>query len=375
MPHRNSIQLKDLLIRLVVIELILGGSGYLFNVAGISLRQILFALVCLSLVITAYKNKIVIDRKDDVLILFLMYIVLELLISFMRSNDGKNALDSFAGYLPYILCLFFEMYFRRIDQKKFNSIIHLIENLTLAISFVACLIWVFCLINGPSVYFLVQGEWLDRFNFGSLAYIGVIPRLVLKGCLFSIVGFFLTMRRVVDKIQKKTYLLSVKLVIYVLSILLTFSLGWYLATTIGFFVLMIKGSNKRNRNRLLLALLSVLVLVPAIASLLDVSAVIQERFSGDYSTSYKVTQALALLKEWLGAPLFGKGFGYTMSIDYSYELRESYQFEVMWLELLMNTGIIGFGLLATHLILTLKKLFLRYERYADTVSFCFAIWC
>ena len=90
--------------------------------------------------------------------------------------------------------------------------------------------------------------------------------------------------------------------------------------------------------------------------------VFKNRFSGDYNMSYKGIQFIRVLAESTQSPLFGKGFGYPIKIDYGYLIVNSYSFEIMWLQLLLDTGMIGLFLFSGHVLHTIRQLDLQFKR-------------
>ena len=148
---------------------------------------------------------------------------------------------------------------------------------------------------------------------------------------------------------------------------MTFTTSFYAFTAV---ILLFVFYHYYGRKHFVYALI-LLVLICLIGALImykaGIFSIFAQRFSGDYDFSYKGTQFKRVLEEVAKRPVFGYGFGYPITIDYGYTVVTAYSFEIMWLQLLLDTGIVGFALFAGHVLLTFYQLHLQYINSGNTI--------
>lgn len=358
----------QILMAFIVIELILGGSGHLISVFGVSLRLILFFLIFLCEIIFALKGYFKLNSANVVLFIYITYIFSNYLWS-ITSNNFADATNEFTGYLPIVFIPFFISYFSFYDDK--NKLKKIIEISTLILAFLSLFIWLYCFIGGMLAIKNILDNFLNPFNYGNLAMIsGKIPRLFLKGCIFSVIGFIFKLNDIVDGSNKISDIFC--LLIYILSILITFTVGIYFATAVATILYFLFSSSKNIKRKSIILIVFFLVLLVGIYRF-NLLGIMESRFSGDYTFDFKGTQFRELLKVWMESPIFGKGFGYNLTIDYGFQIVTTYSFEIMWMQLLAHTGIVGTILYVIHIALTLATLFNKYKFYDNQIYLLYGL--
>ncbi len=347
--------LLDLFACLCVAELVLGGSGRLLTFGPLSIRMLLMAAALAYVAVKTLQRQARYDGQDILLLLLFLYFV-GLLAWSLLHNTKAYAIDEFFGLLPMLLCLFYVQYCR--DELRTRMLMRVFELSVLLLSVISLLIWGYCLVRGPGVYRSVRAV-LDHFVYGNLAWIGRIPRLFLKSSIFIPVGLMFSLDRFLNEKKLKTLIL---VGVEALALLSTFTVSFYVFGVFAFALyLFIKLKHEGNLS----LWVTVLFILAAAAGVILISGVIDillSRFAGNTTFDYKFYQAAQLIRSWSKSPLFGTGFGQVEKIVHSSKIYESYNFEVMWLQLLLHTGLIGFLLFVSHIVITLKKLRVQHRK-------------
>ena len=149
----------------------------------------------------------------------------------------------------------------------------------------------------------------------------------------------------------------VKCGIYALAIVTTFTTGFFLATAVCVILLLNKRKVFRKRIGFIILLVGI---IGAIAVLrFGLIGIMTGRYTGDYSSNYRLIQLESILNAFSQKPLFGHGFGYEFTTVYGNTVRTTPNFEIAWGETLVDTGIIGFGLFVSIVFIVFHKLLKR----------------
>lgn len=353
--------LSDILVDISIIELILGGAGHLLGIGSLGIRMFILGMIFLYELYLLFTNKLTFEKPNEIL-LFILIIFLVGLIHGIIENPS-NAINEFVGYAPIFVSPFYIYYFQhRGNIKRAKNIVYYSS---FALSLLQLLLWAYCLKNGQAAYIPTQAL-LDRYNYGFLAFIGPIPRLFFKTGIFISVGLFICLTEIFeDGINKKRIIEGI---IFGLSLITTFTVGIYAFTFIGLLLIFIFYGKKISLEKYYKYIIIALVLIVILLIRFNIFKILSARFSGDYTMGYKGTQGIEIIKTFVKNPLIGYGLGYPVLINYGYQLLNSYSFEIMWLQLLLHVGIIGFIFYCSHIAVTLKTLLLRFKNESQNNS-------
>ena len=336
----------------ILTELILGGSGHLLEFGGVSIRHILLFCIIFIEFIISFKNGFYLTKSKKVLLLLIFYFLGEFMYGLLRSMPS-NVYNEFSGYMPIISCLFFSTYFRIHDN--INSLKRYIETLCMLLALLNLAMWLYCFITRDANFIIIH--LMKPYNYGNLSLIGTIPRIFLKGSVFICIGFIFKFSDIIS--NGANFSGYIELFIYFLSVLVSFTVGLYIATFLATIALLV--IHKQDNKTKYTAIISTIVIMTFIIIKYDITNIISDRFSGDYTPSFKLAQIKAILSSIDVDFLFGKGLGYAIQVDYGYVEAKTYSFEVMWGQLFLHLGVIGFCLFLYHIYLTLKNLYSKYK--------------
>lgn len=337
---------------LTLLEMVLGGSGRIIVFGELSFRYILFFLIGLTELFIYSKHKLPMSSSFKAVYLFILYLTLHFIISLFY-NPSKNVIVEYLGYIPLLSAPFFAFCFKHgfVDTKTTKKTFLFA---CFVLSLLSLIIWFYVLVTGPSSYQLIEIDLLRKYTYGSLTLEGSMIRVFLKGTVFCAISFVMCFFDwMVGERGKYT-----KLVMFscLLSVLLSFTLGFFISITFCLLYLAISLLNKLKFKRLLnIIIISVPVLIFLIVYF-DIYTLMLERFSGNYSLGFKLIQTINLIQDTDMFFLFGNGIGHELTIDYGYYVKTAFKFENEWAELLNHTGIVGVCLFLYVLYSIIKDL-------------------
>lgn len=357
----THLQQEKIVLTIVLAELLLGGSGRVLAFGPLSIRiLILIGLLCYE-VLLLFKNKIIAKQSNLLLICILLDFAVMLIYS-IPNNDIPSAIDTFSGYIVIAVCPVFVYLFGE-NGELLNSARKVLYFCTILLSLITYALWSISL-------FLRIGGLLNTLQYGGLAYIGSIPRLFLKGSIFICCALFFSVSDFILLRKAKYLLLSI---MYTLAIIMTFTTSFYVFTALIVLFILYILIGKQHFVRFLVGGIIIGAVGLLVIYKLGIINVFIERFSGDYNFSYKGIQLLTILENVLQRPVFGHGFGYIIKVDYGYIVKNIYSFEVMWAQLLLDTGIVGTVLFVSHVMLTLHKLHNKFKLTGASVFLAFEL--
>ena len=80
-----------------------------------------------------------------------------------------------------------------------------------------------------------------------------------------------------------------------------------------------------------------------------------------------------MIDEFTKSPIIGSGLGGELTGDYSILKNFTFHFEIMWLELLFHTGILGFVFYISLIAVVLKDMFKEYKTNGNYYCFIMAM--
>jgi len=389
---RNSntnTNIYKILTYLIVMELILCGSGRVITFGDISLRYVFMLIGLLYGFIQLIKEPL--DSSYKIYIILILYIIFEIFYGIMNGNR-QTAIIVGLGYLCLLLIPFFNKYL--INEDRAFRLFEYIEKLTIILALFSIIIWLYCLIYGQKSFYDLQ-PLFDKYVFGGITVSkNTLPKLFLKGSVFVSLCFTYEIQKLINNIGNKRGTI-IKLVILGVSIITTFTLGLWMIIPIGIVLLILSKKetvnlwkketvalwkkiklNSWKKNALISVLIGIVIII--LYQNLHITKVITSKFEYGGSIIYKMLQVKYLFLYYLDKPILGYGFGQQFEILYLtkktvlYDV--TYKFEVMWMQWLTNTGLIGFLLYSSYILVIVKKLKTKiknYDKYKFLYATCF----
>lgn len=364
--NSSNCTIRMLVYWLLIIDWVCGGTGRVIVIGSVSLRILLCFVAIIIEIYDVSKNGISPIKGSVFWIYTVFYFILNLLVSIIIGNTMSYAIDEMTGYITIIIVPFFIFRFKEDAQLKTKTI-KAFYTLIYFFAIFSLFLWLYAFFTGEKNYSNIQSV-LDKYSYGSLSYIGKIPRLFLKSSILLTGGLLLSMKKIFC--ENRTVLGSIEFIVFVLAILTTFTTAFY------FFSLLVAACfwlHLQKRNPLTLGgVVKTIIVLLLFFAIIDKTAalkVLDSRFTGNYTFQYKSIQTQQLMDSWLEAPLFGKGFGATINLNYGYRSSVGvYRFEVMWLQLLLHTGIVGFVLFVGYIITIIERCFSKQSK-DNTIAF------
>ena len=229
-------------------------------------------------------------------------------------------------------------------------------------------LWLYAFRIGGAAYPIIEYGFFRPKVYGSFAILsGGIPRIFMKSSIFVSIGFLFQTDMLIDNPSLKNV---IKTIIYGLAIITTFTSGFFIATAICTIILL----NVKNVMKRKISLLFILLIFLSLIFLYryGIFRMMIDRYSSEnYSGTYRLTQLASILREFIHKPIWGHGFGYEFTTSYGRTIRTTSNFEVAWGELLVDAGVIGFGLFIIIIITVLRQL-LRLSKNEHSL-FLFAL--
>ena len=343
---------------ILIFDLVLGGSGHIISFGPISFRYILFLVVGLIELYLSTGLFVSVNGAYALTFLFLEYLTLSTLVS-LNINPVRNVIDEFLGYLPLLLCPFFGYCF------KYNVIsIKQVKKAFLSACFwlgiLSILLWLYAFVRGTGVYQVVEVGFLRRYDIGRLAFSGRLVRLFMKGTVFCTIGFVMCFYDWLN--GKKGEKPFITMAVCFASVILSFTLGLYIAAAAGVLLSILKLRKNKRFARVLVLLLISIVVILIVAFRFGVIDLMQERFSGEYTLSFKFIQTRELVRDFIHSPIFGNGLGNVITVNYGYIVSTGYRFENMWGEILDHYGLAGFTIFSLAILITINDLWKKSRR-------------
>lgn len=360
--YRNQKQLSFLAI-IVVIELVLGGSGRLITFGSFfSIRYILFFITVLYFILNCIFNNYKIKKNMFYFDIILFFYVFTFAIAngIFSGYEIADVIKSSQGYL-YLL-IYFPISLLIDNIQKSKQIFRIIINCAVVLSLVS--ITIFVIYYFDSTKYSLFTPILDKLDYGYIAYRGGLPAVFLKTSPFIAISFVLLLVHYINLKKERNLVNTLKLSILLFGIIATMSMGIWIGTFVGILltILLAKGKNKVFG-------LAIVILLMGFAYYLSsdyISASITNRLSSnDSSFIIKLDQFFMLVKNWINRLIFGNGFGIEITFLTELGKRTMINFELFWLQLLVNMGLIGFVI---YLKIFIKSIYYSFKKN-NSISF------
>lgn len=348
---------------IIIAELVLGGSGRLVTFGSfLSLRYILFISAILYFVFTCIINKFEIQKNMfyvDVLAFFTMFSI-AIVLGIVHEYGMGNIIKSAQGYL-YLL-MYFPMSKLINTKEKSKQAFRLFINCAVVLALITLAIFVVFYLN-PAVQETLS-PLLTKFDYGYIALRGGLPAVFLKTSPLIAVAFMLLLLYFINLKSERTPIQLAKLMILFVGLLATMSMGIWVATFVGVFLTILFSKGKYK----VIGLVTIVIIAGIAYYLLSgyIATSLSNRLStNDSSYIIKLDQAYQLIRNWGNRLFFGNGFGIEITFLTELGSRTMINFELFWLQLLVNMGLIGF---AVYIKMFIKSAFYSFK-ISKVISF------
>lgn len=353
-----KIKLDDIILYLVFTELILGGTGRLFNhPVRIGLFAISFAIA----IYYFYKNDVKINKITWMYIVsIILYAAYGSVIGLIRGNNLKDILSNINVFISIFYVILFLVFING-RKEKISKLINLfvIYNVVLAVVVFIVFAWSYYGIKaGYDVVKLLE-DFQSFTQYGLITgalYSNTYVRVYIANGIFMQVALAICLVKLAYKNKFSVFSLeNVSILILVLGIFSTNTRGYWVGTAVVIILLIffIKGSNKRKLlANLLVVLVGVSVIYVAVFThKKDQTNVVNQAVNRVHSTTefsnaeisnnVRGIQMKYLLNSIKKHPILGSGFGARIE-GYGIETkRNTLNFEMYYFELWFKTGTIG----------------------------------
>ena len=345
------------------------------NHADLNLKAISFVAAATCFI--AYLGVFEITPQTSCLIYYSCQMVVILLIGCLFSLFNAWDFSSFLDQSKIIFITFFVW---------FLTLFYTLENVLTFKLFFRTIIFAnfaYCLFKAFIIALLIlkiislnQLEHSFNFRVMSMTLAGAVTRL--QTSVDIVTPFLLFFVLISDKlnISFSTTFKSIYLIFAIIA--LGFSFSRYLSlvalVAISLFFIM---ANLRQKvitlgiSALIVTALFMSIKTDTLIDLVSLRFFSQEAISSDTTRS---DQVLALSKEFLKRPLFGKGIG-SYSLEVVRDLKNPHSYEVQWLALVMQMGLIGICLFALPMLMIYKYIFMMPKLFLKiSVATMFSLW-
>lgn len=350
---------------IIIYELVLGGSGRVIMLTNqITIRYFLYFIALLYYFIVIMKDifvdklsikDLVKKRINRTLIYLLIFFTLFLYAIFNGYKNGNPISDIFEsskGFL-YILMLFpFSVF---VDSKeKAKKLVRVFINATVILAIITFIIFIIYGLYNES--YNVFGVLLNKWSYGYIALRSGFPAVFMKTSPYMAVALIFELNMFINGVEKKTKRKMFNIFILIEGIICTMSMGIWIATAVGFGLVVLTSILNRKNIRtehgksIFVELLPMIIIVVITQIIFNqifddyIVSVIDNRIdSADSSFVVKSDQLIKLTSVWLEDIFFGKGYGVRIFFELGKFRSESMiQFELFWNQLLVNMGLVGF---------------------------------
>lgn len=329
----------NILAIIIIIELVLGGSGRLVSFGTfISLRYVLVFIAIIYYIFFIFKNNlnIRINIFFKPIIIFLIFYFISIANGLIRGYDVGNVIKSSQGFYYIFMILPFSVFID--NKKKANQAIEIIINSAVILGVIALITYTLFSISIGN--YSIITKWLDKFNYGYISIRYGLPAVFFKATPYLIIAFNIELFKYIN-ITERSYKSIFKMTILFLAILVTMSMGAWISLFFGGILCIFLSNRKKN----IVTIFTVLIVVILVYFLFSdyIGKVLELRISSnDSSYIIKNNQFRILIKTWLNNFLIGNGFGIKLNFMTQLGYREMINFELFWIQLLVNMGLLGF---------------------------------
>ena len=356
---------------IVVIEMVLGGSGHVIALGPLTLKYSLFLISIIYFAVITLTRPYKIDERNifyGPVLVFLALLFLSIINGLLHGYPVGDVITATQGYLYFLMIFPFTLFIDNLEKVK--EVLRVLNASALILAVMSILIFILLYIAPAQVYAIVNPV-LVKLSYGALEPNGVLPRVFFRTDPFIAIAFIHQLFSYVNKHDKKNIRAIVTMAILLLGCLTTMTMGIWLALVVGIGLCIVFSPGRNKINILLIVILgSIIIFIPFANS---IQQILVKRFSStDISFIVKLDQLFTMLNIWIHNFFFGTGYGVTIIFNNGVMYREITKFELSWLELLVCMGITGFMSFSYILIKTvlngLRAAGLSTERYSIQIK-------
>ncbi|MCX7779140.1 MAG: O-antigen ligase family protein [Patescibacteria group bacterium] len=347
-------------------ELFIGSKGYLFYLPigpiKISLRMILFSLVMLiwliGIIRKKYKLNFLHSKFFKFYFLFSIFYLWGVLAGFLYRNSKDLIFFDANAWLYFLLV------FPIFDVIKKEHLDKIFKILSAAISWLAIKTFILFFIFTHQIPFITIDlyRWTRRHGLGEITQLDSFYRIFLQSQIYSLIGFFIFLSIFVFLLKKKkvSFFSFLSLFLSVVPILISFSRSFWLGFVFTLIIFFLFLKIKENFSCFDLGKIFFIILLVFLLSFgliwlslrlppkirIDLASLVEKRMEiEEPATSSRLLQLPHLLDAILEKPIFGAGFGKTISY-FSTDPRilgyyTTYAFEWGYLDIWLKIGFVG----------------------------------
>ena len=318
-------------------EIILCGSGRIIVIGGITERYILFFLnLCCAVYLIATEQATLSTKS---LTLFSVYFVILLAAIFkgIILNGIGSTLQHSKGYL-------FALYFLPAatilnSKERVKELFRLCDKFALALAFIIVVLFLLLSVNFNRFY-AVFNPILLRYDIGHIVNVGAVPRVFFKCVPYCAIFAIYRITEWLYKPIRHRVLYFISILIMIAAVITSFTMGLWLAFAVGVFIVFMHYSHKNKLIFLSVCFIGGCLVLALFGS--DIFSVLGSRLSSsDTSGIIKAQQFKQMIESWLLAPIFGHGFGESITFVSGAGTRTMLTIENTWLEILNTMGVVG----------------------------------
>lgn len=357
--NRKKIQLDkksslNALAYIIVIEMVLGGSGRLVTLGSfLTLKYFLFLVAMIYFAaITLTRNFAIDDRNIfyGPVLVFLSLLSLSITNGLFHGYPVSDIISSSQGYFYLFMVFPFTLFINKVE--KVEEVLRVIEISSLVLSALSILIFLLLIVS-PTVVYSIVNPILLNLTYGFLDISTVLPRVFFKTSPFMALAFIHELFNYVNIHNKNDIRSIVKMVVLLLGCITTMVMGIWLAVGVGvIFCILFSTGKKKTDIFLIILIVAAILLIPFAGSIKNI---LLNRFSStDSSFIIKLDQLFTMLNIWVHNFFFGTGYGVKITFNSEVASREMIKFELFWVELLVCMGITGF---ISYVYMIIKTIF------------------
>ena len=257
-----------------LVELILGGSGNIVSIAGMSIRKILFALTfaCECLYIIIFARKIKIKKLDWFVFAFIVLnIIWMTIVPYLKGTSIWTAIDD--GETVFFLALYFPTVFLiRQGELDWERIKRAFLFLTVVLALWHIVMYTLETIH-PGIYVDYYNTFLPAITGGSFP--GASPvlgfgfvRIITTTSIYLVVALFYTVGKKNKKIRHYIYIF-----ILIVAVVTTMTRSLMISILLGFILFLIP-IHKSMRNKTWFKKLALIVAAVAVGFIINVAYIV-----------------------------------------------------------------------------------------------------
>jgi hypothetical protein len=325
---------------IIILELVLGGSGRLITFGSfLSLRYILFFIAFVYFILKCRINNFKIKKNlfyIDIIVFFFAF-TFAIANGILSGYEIGDIIKSSKGYL-YLL-IYFPISLLIDNKEKSKQIFKLFLNSSVVLAIVALTIFVFFYFDHTKYHLFTP--ILNKLDYGYIALRGGLPAVFLKTSPMIAIAFVLLLVHYINLKTERNFKNIIKLSILLFGIVSTMSMGLWVATFVGVMLTIVLSKGKYKVVGLATVILLMSFAYYFLSEYINVS-ITNRLNSNDSSFIIKFDQFFRLIENWSNRLIFGNGFGIEITFLTDLGSRTMINFELFWLQLLVNMGLVGF---------------------------------